>query len=464
MRLELSYGRQKMNLDIPDENINAIRRPPHRNSLQSDADMLWSAVQKFGVLNLSSFIYGKRVGVIVDTTMSYLLQQEMLTLLFPFLDAAASISLFLTAGFEEPDPHADRRLTEYVRHLAMCYPSRERKTDEGRSAAALTICSIDEKSSHPEEFLDIGLTQRGTPIQVDRRVQGCDVLLVVAGVHHHAYAGYRTALNALVPGVCHPKTAAALQILGLEEAVAFGAHPLYPDPARRQQPVAADLWEAAQKIISGRPVLALSAIAHYDQLLWVSFGELQAVCAEGMAKCDEILSFNINAADYLIVSPGKPLGKETFYSVCGALEMTRHAVHADGETLLLAPCNDGIGPYETMPYFYDLLVQPVAAMTEKVRGDYRLHSCIAYRLAHIVQRQRAVYVKAELPDDALRRIRLRPCGSAQALVEGWLAKKPDAKINIFDGALLIAIFSKLAPASSSALCDSQPASPSRRWG
>lgn len=447
MRFELSYGKEKVDLEIPDENLNAIRRPPCRNSLQSNADLLWSAVQKFGVLNLNSLISGKRVGLIIETNTSAWLQQETLTLLLPFLDTAASIRFFLTAGFEEPEQQVHDRTTEYIRNLAMCYP--------------IVDCSINETSGHADGFLDVGRTKRGTPVRVDRRVQVCDVLLIVAGVHHHAYAGYTTALNALVPGLCCPETLASLQVLGLEETVTFGSHPLFPDPARRQQPVADDLWEAAQKIITGRPVLSLSTIAHHDQLLWASFGELEAVCAEGLAKCDEILSFNIDVGDYLIVTPGRPQAKETFYSVCPALEMTRHAVHPHGEILFLAACNDGLGPDEAMSYFYELLVQPLPLLTEKMKTEYRLHSCSAYRLAHLIQRQRAVYVKSQLPDEPVRRMHLRPCGSAQALIEGWLAKKPDAKINIFDGALAMAIFPKPFQPVSGSLAETRSVPPAR---
>jgi len=425
MRLLLNYGRGKLALEIPEKNILAHRRAVI-DSIPNNQKVLLEAINTFGILRLSPIFAGRQVGVIIDvstrsTSTRSTPPVEVLAVMLPFLRGARFVQ-FLIAGNREPNSAANQQLVDATQTMIADFefPEYEIHANDGEK----------------DEFAEVGRTARGTPVQVNERSAKCEVFLVISDMQNHEFAGYTNPLQNFLPGICSLATLARHHALALDDRSTFGAHPFHPNPQRRNNPLADDVWEGVQMILRRRPVLALTVISSRGQLQWAKIGALIEATTAGIQKVDELMSFTVPPAEYMIVSPGGYPDDESLYTASRALELTKNAIHNGGEVLILTHCENGLGPQ----HFYNLLMKPLPEILKGIEDDYALNSQKAYKFAQMIQQFHEIHLYSILPSDAAARIHLQPCADPQALVNSWLAKNPQVKINIFDGASTLAAY------------------------
>ena len=426
MHLSLNYGRGKLALEIPEKNILAYRRPNFAvtDSISNNQKILLEAINAFGILRLSPIFAGRQVGVIIDVSTRSTPQVEVLAVMLPFLRGARFVQFLIAADGHASNSAANQQLIAAIQAMMADFEFPE--------------CEIHVNDGEKDEFVEIGRTARGTPVQVNERSARCEVFLVISNMQNHEFAGYANPLDNFLPGICSLATLTRHHALALDERSTFGTHPWHPDLQRRNNPLADDGWEGVQMILRRRPVLALTVISSRGQLQWAKIGALIEAATAGIQKVDELMSFTLPKADYLIVSPGGYSDDESLCTAQRALELTKNVIHDGGEILFLAHCENGVGPQ----HFYDMLRKPLPEILKSIENDCARNSLAACRFAQLRQRLRAIHVHASLAPEAIARIHLTPCRDPQALVNSWLAKNPQVKINILDGANKLAIYAE----------------------
>jgi nickel-dependent lactate racemase len=427
MRLELHYGRGLLPLEIPEANILAYRQPSSGLAASNDGNqkILLEAINEFGILRLSPIFAGRQVGVMIEGAARDMPHAELLAVMLPFLRGARFVQFLIAAGINDPNIIENQRLADAIHAMIEDFDFPE--------------YDIHANDCARDEFIDAGLTARGTPVLVNERSARCEVFLAIADVAPHEFAGYFSPLQNFLPGICSLETTARHYALALDERSTFGLHPWHPDPNRRRTPLGEDLCEGVQMILRRRPVLGLAAVSYRNQLQWAKIGALMESTTAAIQQVDEHLCFTLPKADFMIVSPGGYPEDESLYSALRALELTKHAVTAGGEVLFLAHCEHGVG---LKANFYGLLLRPIPETLKTIQDDYKLHSHQAYKFAQMLQPLQAVHVHSSLPNEMIERIHLQPCADPQALVNRWLMQNPQAKINIFAGASKLAIYAQ----------------------
>jgi nickel-dependent lactate racemase len=418
MRLSLNYGRGKLALEIPEKNILAYRCAV-TDSIPDNQKVLLEAINAFGILRLSPIFAGRQVGVIIEVSTPPV---EVLAVMLPFLRGARFVQFLIAGSGREPNQPANQQLVAAIQAMIADFEFPEYE--------------INANDTEKDEFVEVGKTARGTPVQVNERSAKCDIFLVVSDMQNHEFAGYTNPLQNFLPGICSLKTQTRNESLACDERATFGTHPFHPNPQRRNNALADDMWEGVQMILRRRPVLALTVISSRGQLQWAKIGALIEATTAGIQKVDELMSFTVPSTDYMIVSPGGYPDDESLYMAQRALESTRNAITPNGEVLFLAHCENGAGPQ----HFYDALTKPLLEVLKSVENDYKPGSHKAYKFAQTIRQLRAIYVHSSLSKEAIASIHLHSCAEPQALVNQWLAKNPPAMINIFDGANMLAIY------------------------
>lgn len=423
----LNYGRGKLTLEIPEKNLLAERRPnlPPIDTSSGNQKILLEAINDFGILRISPIFAGRQVGVIIDAGNDTMLQLELLAVMLPFLRGARFVQFLLSTSNEASNHSTNQQFIHALQALIedFEFPHYEIQANDWEQ----------------DEFVEIGKTARGTPVQVNARSAPCDLFFVIADLQNHESHGYTTPLLNFLPGLCSLQTLLYNASLARDERVACGQHPWHPDPQRRNNPLADDVWEGVQMLLRRRPVLALTAIPSHGQWHWAKLDTLFQATRTGIAKVDELMSFTLPAADYLIVSPGGYPDDANFFTAQRALALTKHAVAPHGEVLFLAYCANGIGPQN----FYETLRQPLAEILQQRENNPAPGSHGVYQLAAMLQQLRVIHIHSNLPDAIVANIHLHPCADPQALVQQWLAQNPLAKINILDGASKLAIYPEI---------------------
>lgn len=351
---------------------------------------------------------------------------EPLAVMLPFLRGARSVQFLIATGWHDLDSKGNRRMIESIHTMLEDFDFPE--------------YDIHASDGEKDDFIDIGLTRRGTPVRVNERSALCEVFLVITEMRNHAVAGYSTPLMNFLPGICSTETITQHEALALDERSTFGAHPFHPDSRRRNNPLSEDVWEAVQMILRRRPVLALAVTTNHNRLQWAKVGALTETITAGIKIVDATASSSLPPADFMIVSPGGYPEDESFHAAIHALVLAKNGVKAGGELLLLAACESSVGLQKRNSDFYDLLTQPLAEASRRIEAQYSLGSYKAHQLIQMLQRLAAIHVHSGLPNEIIERARMLACDAPQQVVSKWLASQPEAKINVFDDARRLAIY------------------------
>jgi nickel-dependent lactate racemase len=413
-----------VSLRVPDRNVQEIIRPwqgeQTRDATAGLADIVESRVGAF-----RDEVVGKRVCVLLDDGT----RDEPLADVLPHLCAAlrgtASVQFLICTGTHTADTPKNRQIRS--------------KVEKASREAGLVVTRIHAHDCKADTFLDVGRTSRGTQVLVNALAEEADAFLVVSDVKVHYFAGYSNPVKNFVPGISAFRTVEQNHSLALLDESTHGSHPWHPDPARRDNPLAADQLEGMDLIAKGRPIWAMVMLSAGERLIWSRFGPVQDVSAESFLVTDERNIRDVTPATRLVVSPGGLSNDEDLYIAQRALELNRAAVLDGGEILFLAACPNGIGEPQTLASFYNRLTAPLDEVIQSIQQDYVLYSHKPYKFAVLIRRLRRIWIHTQIPDKLVEAAHMSVAHDPQAVVDGWLAEQPDARIIFIDGANKVAL-------------------------
>lgn len=425
MQIAIHYGQATLPLRIPEENCAGLIVPCQEQIHPGRNQGLLSSAIKTNQVAFEGHIRNQKLCVLLPDATRDLPVSDCLTAVAPLLQKAASIRFILCTGTHPAKTHGNLVLCDQVRRICQ--------------TAGLHTCDIMVHDCQDADFIDIGTTRRGTAVRCNAAIRDRDIFLVLSDVKPHYFAGYSNPVKNFVPGICDYETARGNHSLTLDAASGFCAHPYHPDPARQNQPLAADQVEAMEQIVQGRPVYALTTISSHRAIQWAALGPIREVCAEAFAQADQLNLHIIHPVERLIVSPGGHPNDMDMYIAQRALELTEQAVIDGGEILFCSACRHGIGPANSMDHFWNLLTLPFDQIYQAVQGRYKMFSHKPYRFAKLIQRLQKLWVCSELTDDQILAAHMQPTHHPQQVVDGWIGDNPQVRILVVNGANKIGI-------------------------
>jgi nickel-dependent lactate racemase len=290
-----------------------------------------------------------------------------------------------------------------------------------------------------------GRTPRGTRVLVNAESESADLFLALSDMKNHYFAGYSNPVKGLIPGIAGFETARGNHSLALDPRSTFGFHPWHPDPARRGNPLAADMVDAAELVRRGRPAFALCLFTRgKGEVLWADSGPMSEVAARGMAFVDRATSVTVTPSRRVIVTAGGHPLDESLYTAQRALELTKNAVAPGGEILFFAACTNGIGPHEAKRGFYDRLTGDLDEVLRSFEGEYEMYSHKTYKFARMLKEVAAIRVVTELDRATLAAVHLVKEERPQAVLDRWAAEDPSSPILLFHDASKLAVYAEHA--------------------
>jgi len=183
-----------------------------------------------------------------------------------------------------------------------------------------------------EDCLRVGVTGRGTPVEIFRPVVEADTVVCTGGIEYHYYAGYTGGCKALLPGVAS------------RESIHCN-HSLMWDPSCRPgnpgSLVRLDLEEAGR--IAGVDFILNTVSDSRGRIIGAVAGHPVKAHRRGAEILDGFCRLKIEKADVLLVSPGGWPFDINLYQAHKALENTKRAVKKGGSIILVAECCEGLG-------------------------------------------------------------------------------------------------------------------------
>lgn len=394
MRIELPFGKEKKELNIPDANLLQVLTPNEVASELTGAAEVERALQNpIGTSRLRDLVTpGQKVAIVTsDITRpmpSYLVLPPVLRELSEGGIPDEDITLVFALG-------SHRAHTE-----------EEMKKLAGEEVFRRIKC-VDSTG----DFVHMGTTSRGTPVDIFRPVAEADMRICLGNIEFHYFAGYSGGAKAIMPGV---STRDAIQVNHsrmVQEAAKAGA--LEGNPIRE------DIDEVCEKFVSIDFIVNV-VLDEKKMIRRCVAGHFLEAHREGCRFLDTLYKVEIpKKADIVIVSAGGYPKDINLYQGQKALDNAKHAVRDGGTILWIASAREGLG--EGVFEKWMTGHEKASDMIEHISKEFQLGGHKAAAIAMVLEKADIV-LYSDLDPAFIRSVHLTPCSDPQAALDEALAR------------------------------------------
>lgn len=385
MHIELSIGRRTQTLAIDRERLIALLTPKTLTVEARGAETVEKALDDpIGTKKLEAIVKPGEKLVIITSDITRPMPSS--TVLPPVLARLAK------AGVKDRDITIVFALGAHRRHTVeeMKYLVGEDIYDRFR------VIDSDE-----HDVIRMGVTKRGTPIDITRVVAEADRRICLGNIEYHYFAGYSGGAKAIMPGVS-TREAIARNHSAMVEALAVAGQ-------IDENPVRDDLEEALQYCPSDFIVNVV--LNEKKDIVYAVAGDMISAHRRGCEFLDGFYLSPIEAlADIVIVSQGGFPKDLNMYQAQKALDNAKYAVREGGIIILVGACQEGLGD-EVFARWIDEASSP-ESLIHRLRDHFELGGHKAAAIA-LVQQRADVYLVSDLPDDIVRKLFMTPFKTVQ---------------------------------------------------
>ncbi|MFO7577776.1 MAG: nickel-dependent lactate racemase [Pelovirga sp.] len=370
--ITLKYGNRSIPCDLPGARVLQVEKPAQ--PADPPAALIRAALANpIGTPMLEQIVRpGERVVIVTSDITRYSGSEIYLPILVEELNrcgiADADISILIALGIHRPQTADEHRLI-----LGPLF---------GR------IAVYDHDCDDPQQLVDLGPTDGGIPVQINRRICTADRVIVTGTAGFHYFAGFGGGRKGLVPGVASRATCMASHFAVFNPAAIGGKHPAATTGVLEGNPVHRNLLQAARKVA---PDFLLNTVLAPDKsLLGVFCGDLEQA---HLAACEMVRArFTVpleETADLAVISCGGEPKDINFIQAQKALDYGCRAVREGGTIIFLAACRDGFG----YPTFFDWFrYQDLDEFEAALRADYQINGQTAHAVLARARRFRILLV------------------------------------------------------------------------
>lgn len=399
MKLELGFGQGTQPLEVLDQNVMGVLEPnPVPTGLTGTAEVARALAEPIGAPLLRQVVRpGETVAIVTSDITRPCPTAKILPPVLAELEAGGirreDITLVFALGSHRP--HTE----EEMRRLAG--PDYD------------TLRCLDSVG----DFVHMGDTRRGTPVDIFRPVAEADRRICLGNIEYHYFAGYSGGAKAIMPGV---STRAAIQanhtMMVLPEACAGR---LEGNPLRE------DIEEAAA--ICGVDYLVNVVLDAHKEIVKAVAGDVTAAHRVGCRFLDGLYQVSIpHRADIVVVSQGGAPKDLNLYQTQKALDNAKHAVRPGGIVILVGSCKEGLGEATFGRWIQE--AQKPSDLTDRVQKHFELGGHKAAAIAMVLA-SAEVYLVSEMDPALTRKCFLEPFETVQAAFDHAFARLgPEAQV------------------------------------
>ena len=393
MKIDLGFGSGVQSVTLPDENILAVLEAnPVEYKLTGTDEVRRALREPIGAAPLREIVHaGETVAIVTSDITRPCPTWKMLPPVLEELFAAGIRPENITVTFA---------LGSHRHHT-----EEEHKKLMGESYG-LVAC----RDSDGVNCTHLGVTKRGTPVDIDTAVASADRRICFGNIEYHYFAGYSGGAKAIMPGVSTREAIQSNHSRMVEAAACAGK--LAGNPVRE------DIEEAAA--IYGVDYIVNVVLDAHKEIVYAVAGDVTKAHRDGCRFLDGLYRKTIpHRADIVLVSQGGAPKDLNLYQVQKALDNAKHAVRPGGIIVLVGSCREGLG--EKVFEQWMLEAEKPDDLIKRVRENFRLGGHKAAASAMVLQNAEIDLV-SELEPEFVKQIFLQPYQTAQAALDHAFAK------------------------------------------
>jgi lactate racemase len=239
------------------------------------------------------------------------------------------------------------------------------------------------------QLVDLGISRRGTPLQVNRAAIEADVIIGLGAIVPHHIPGFSGSSKIVQPGICGARTTAETHLLSTRGADSLLG--VEDNPVRRDMDDMADA-------VGMRTILNVVLTAQ-GQVAGVFFGEMRTAFAEGVKLARAVHGIPFQETPDIVVANSCPCDID-FWQSHKALYPAARMVKPGGTIIVLTPAPEGVSPVHT-----DLL-RFTSWSSERIEREYRdggirngVATALALAWAKVREKASVIMVSPGIPPD-----------------------------------------------------------------
>ena len=395
MRLEFGFGTGTQTVDVPDENLIGVLKPNEvKEELKGEAEVRRALNSPIASLQLHQIVKpGEKIAIVTSDITRPMPTAVVMPLLLDEL---------YTAGIHPADITLIFALGSHRKHTQI-----EQRKLAGERAWKEIRC-IDGDVS---DCVRLGVTSRGTPVDIVRDVADADRRICLGNIEYHYFAGYSGGAKAIMPGVSTRSAIQANHSRMVEQTACAGK--LDGNPVRE------DIEEAVSRFCPVDFILNV-VLDEHKQIIYAVAGHPVHAHRAGCAFLDTLYLKQIRErADIVICSQGGAPKDINLYQTQKALDNAKHAVKKGGIIILVGSCREGLG--EKVFQQWMTKSDSPHAMIERIQKDFQLGGHKAAAIAMVLENA-AIYLVSELEPNFVRSIFLTPFQTVQDALDAAFVK------------------------------------------
>ena len=388
MELQFGFGTGVQTVQLPKENLlGVLQANPVSYDLTGTEEVVRALAAPIGAPVVEEVIKpGEKIAIITsDITRpcpTWLILPPLLQRLFAAGIKAEDVTLVFALGSHR------RHTEEEMRHLA--------------GEAYDIIRCVD---SDPDDCIHMGITSRGTPVDITRTVAEADRHICIGNIEYHYFAGYSGGAKAIMPGVSNRAAIQANHTMMVRPEACAGK--LAGNPIRE------DIEEAGN--ICGIDYIVNVVLDEHKNIIHAVAGDVTAAHRAGCTFLDKLYCKKIDKrADIVLVSQGGAPKDLNLYQTQKALDNAKHAVRDGGIIILIGSCKEGLGE-KVFSQWIEEANRP-QDLTDRVKRNFQLGGHKAAAIAMVLERAK-IFLVSEMPDELTEKCFLTPFPTVQAALD-----------------------------------------------
>jgi nickel-dependent lactate racemase len=399
-KISLAFGKNSIELEIPEKNISSIILPSEPEFSEKGSILIKKALENpIKSKRLSKIVNpDSKVAIIVsDVTRPTPTEKILPPLLEEIYKGGGrneNITIVFALGLHrtQTEEESKKLVGEDIYRKIRCI-----QHDTGRCR-------------------HIGLTSRGTPVEIFEEILDTDIIIGTGGIEFHYYAGYSGGAKSVLPGVSSKDSVITNHKMMIEEKAISG---------RGDGPVRKDMEEAAK--IVGLDFILNVVLDSKKEIVAAVAGDFIEAHRKGAEIVDSMYKVSVEPADAVIVSCGGFPKDINLFQAHKALDNAIQAVKEGGVIILVAECAEGIGNL-----VYECWNRECKTPDEAIERFRHCFEFGGHKTAIIAKAAKKfkLYLVSKLPEEKTRVAFFTPAESVEEALSVILSENSDAIIHI----------------------------------
>ncbi|HWR45418.1 nickel-dependent lactate racemase [Sporomusa sp.] len=396
---KLPYGQETVAVTIPKDNLVGVFSP---KDVASVADIRQEVIRALnhpiGTKNLQELVKGaKKVIIVADDNTRLTPTQEIIPVLLDEMNAAGI---------------ADEQITIIIALGTHRFMTEEEIIVKFGEAVVKRVTIKNHDFKNPEALVDLGQTQNGTSVWVNREAYEADFKIGIGSIVPHHIPGFAGGAKIVQPGISGEHTTAETHLLSVRAPRSYLG--LEDNPVRRE------LNMIAGKI--GLHTIFNTVLNRHGQVVGAFFGDVEEAFSQGVVLSREVYAVEIPEEADIVISSSHPCDIE-FWQAHKTLYPSDLAVKAGGTIIIATPCYEGVAV--THANMLDITGHSAACLKQMVTDRQvpdEVAAALAIAWAQVKEREDVYIVSDGIVSGDAKRLGFTPYATVQNALDAALAK------------------------------------------